>query len=82
MNLNSLVDEVANEADSFLATVEGRKETREAIADYVSDNYPELSRKEHNVVVNGVINILESDDFFGVEHEEAHHRSHGDIDDD
>ena len=82
MNLKSLVDEVANEADAFLVSVEGRKETREAIADYVSDNYPELSRKEHHVVVNGVIGILESEDFFGVEHDEAHPRGHGDVDDD
>ncbi len=82
MNLNNLVDEVANEADAFLVAVEGRKETRDAIADYVSENYPDLSRKEHNVVVNGVLQILENEDFFGVEHDEAHPRGHGGVDDD
>ncbi len=82
MNLKGLMDEIANEADSFLAEVDGRKETREALADYVQDNYPDLSHREQNVVVSGVLSILEGEDFFGTDHEEAHRRGGHDVDDD
>ena len=83
MHLKSLVDEVANNADAFLVEVEGRKETRDAIADYVREQYPDLSRKEQTAVVHGVLDLLEGEDFFGDSYELASRRGgHGNIDDD
>lgn len=83
MHLKSLVDEVANDADTFLIGVEGRKETREAIADYVREQYSHLSRKEQTAVVHGVLDLLEGEDFFGDDHEfSARRGGHGNVDDD
>ena len=83
MHLKSLVDEVANDADAFLIGVEGRKDTWEAIADYVREQYPDLSRKEQTAVVHGVLDLLEGEDFFGDDHEFSSRRGgHGNVDDD
>ncbi|WP_221028805.1 hypothetical protein [Actomonas aquatica] len=83
MNLNRLVDEVADNADSFLSDVVGRKETRDAVADHVQENYPDLSRKEQTVVINGVLEILEGEDFFGSDYDDVpQRRGHGNVDDD
>lgn len=81
MNLQSLVDEVASEADAFLATVDGRKDARDAISDYLYETYPSLSRKEHTVVVNGVLEVLESEDFFGGGPADGEWSDRDDIDD-
>ena len=82
MHLKRLVDEVANDADSFLIEVEGRKETREAIAEYVREQYPDLSRKEQTAVIHGVLDVLEGEDYFGDGSELSSRRGgHGNIDD-
>lgn len=67
MKVRTLIDEVANDADEFLAAVDNRKEAREIISDYVDRQHPELSRKEHGEVVNGVLEVLDEEGFFGAD---------------
>lgn len=58
------MDDVANEADVFLQPEVGREAAREDIRDYVKSHQPELPASERVQVVNGVLAILEEEDFF------------------
>lgn len=87
MKLERVVDEVANEADSVLVDCINAKQARQALADHLEANYPELSHRDHQEVVNQVIQILDEEGFFGTHHGHGHsHRAgghrHDDIDDD
>lgn len=64
MNLNAIMDEVADAADDFLAGASNRSEARAGIAELLNADYPQLSAVEKNRVVEGVMAILEEEDFF------------------
>ncbi len=82
MNLHGLVDEVAGNADAFIASADSLHDAREAVSDYVEENYPELSRKDVKNVVNGVMRLLEEEaQFQGRAAGPKRHRAR-DVDDD
>lgn len=64
MNLNAIIDEVADGADDFLAGASNRSEARAGIAELLNADYPQLSQAEKSQVTDGVMAILESEDFF------------------
>ena len=67
MHLPALIDEIANQADEFLDGVTDRKQGRAGIEEYITMEYPELNPADRKQVVDGVMAVLESEDFFGVE---------------
>lgn len=64
MDLRSVIDEVANDADECFADCESTSDCRDAIKQLVSERYPALSIADRRAVVNGVIAILQEEDFF------------------
>ena len=64
MNLHAIIDEVADEADDFLAGASNRSEARAGIAELLTADYPQLSSADRTKVVEGVMAILEAEDFF------------------
>lgn len=64
MNLNAIIDKVADEADDFLAGASNRSEARAGIAELLNADYPQLSPADKARVTDGVMAILEDEDFF------------------
>lgn len=67
MHLRALIDEIASEADEFLAGVTDRKQGRAGIEEFITMEHPDLAPADRKQVVDGVMAVLESEDFFGVE---------------
>ncbi|MEY4490156.1 MAG: hypothetical protein RIQ79_2664 [Verrucomicrobiota bacterium] len=65
MNLRPIIDEVASQADDFLAGVSDRTAARASIDEFVAQDYPKLRLPERKTIVNGVMDILEDEGFFG-----------------
>lgn len=66
-DLHTVIDDIANRADEFLAGVKNRPEARAGIEELLTIDYPDIVGKERTAVVNGVMGILENEDFFGSE---------------
>ncbi len=64
MNLRAVMDEIASQADDFLAGAANRKEARAGIDELVNADYPQLSPAERKQVAEGVMGILENEGFF------------------
>ena len=64
MNLHAIIDKVADEADDFLAGASNRSEARAGIAELLNADYPQLEPVEKAKVIEGVMAILEEEDFF------------------
>lgn len=64
MDLREIIDEIANQADDFLAYAADRREARAAIAELIASSHPELSEKTRHVALDGVMHILEEEEFF------------------
>ena len=64
MDLHAIIDEVADEADDFLAGASNRSEARAGIAELLNADYPGLSPTDRVKVTEGVMAILEHEDFF------------------
>lgn len=64
MNLRAVMDEIASEADDFLAGAANRKEARAGIDELINADYPQLSPAERKQVAEGVMGILENEGFF------------------
>lgn len=64
MDLSSIIDEIASQADDFLASAANRKEARAGIDELVNTNYSRLSPVDRKKVVEGVMAILEQEGFF------------------
>jgi hypothetical protein len=67
MDLHAIIEDIANRADDFLAERSDRKDAREAIGALIADEYPALAIKDRKKVNDGVMAILEKEDFFGTE---------------
>ena len=63
MDLSSIIDEIASQADDFLASAANRREARAGIDELVNTDYPRLSPGDHKKVVEGVMAILEQEGF-------------------
>ena len=64
MDLSSIIDEIASQADDFLANAANRKEARAGIDELVNNDYPRLSPADRKNVAEGVMAILENEGFF------------------
>ncbi len=64
MNLRAVMDEIASQADDFLAGAANRKEARAGIDELINADYPQLSPAERQQVAAGVMGILEDEGFF------------------
>jgi hypothetical protein len=67
MDLQAIIEDIANRADDFLVERSDRKDAREAIGALLADEHPGLSVKDRKKVADGVMVILEKEDFFGTE---------------
>jgi len=64
MDLETIIDEVADEADTILAGISVRKDARASLSEHIRANHPELPPDDLLLVVRGVMNILNQEDFF------------------
>ncbi|MFT3781178.1 MAG: hypothetical protein QM790_04115 [Nibricoccus sp.] len=64
MNLNSVINDIADQADDFLEGVTDKKDARAAISEQLSIKYPGLNGIERGKVVDGVLAILDGEGFF------------------
>ena len=66
-DLRPIIDEIANQADDFLAGTSDRSQAKAGISELLTMDYPQLSPTDRNLVVAGVMMVLEEEDFFGAE---------------
>jgi hypothetical protein len=66
-DLRPVIDEIANQADDFLAGVTDRAQARAGISELLTMDYPQLNEADRNTVVKSVMAVLEGEDFFGAE---------------
>jgi len=64
MDLRSIIDEIASQADDFLSGAANRKEARAGIEEQINADYPRLSAAERKKVAEDVMTILENEGFF------------------
>lgn len=64
MDLREIIDEIASQADDFLANTNDRPEAKVAVSELIETDYPELSEKTRRIVLTEVMRILEQEDFF------------------
>lgn len=62
-----IIDEIANQADDFLAGVRDRAQAKAGISELLTMDYPELNPDERTAVTAGVMKVLEEEDFFNGE---------------
>jgi len=62
--LQVIIDEIAFQADDFLAGTTDRKEARAGIAELINADYSHLSPAERKLVTEGVMVILTEEEFF------------------
>lgn len=66
-DLRPIIDEIASQADDFLAGLTDRVHARAGIAELLNMDYPDLGPAERKTVSEAVMAILEAEDFFGTE---------------
>ena len=67
MNLSQIISEIADRADDFLAGAGDRAHARAGIAELVNMDYFALTPIERTKVTDGVMAVLEAEEFFGTE---------------
>jgi hypothetical protein len=65
MHLRPLIDEIASQADDFLAGILDRSQARASTDEFIQLDYPRLAAADRKRVVDGVMAILEDEGFFG-----------------
>ena len=63
MDFRSLIEEIASQADDFLAGVANRKAARAGIDELINADHPQLSPGDRKKVAEGVMAILEQEGF-------------------
>lgn len=66
-DLRHIIDEIARQADEFLAGATDRKQGRAGIEEFLTLEYADLSPSDRKQVVDGVMHVLEDESFFGTE---------------
>lgn len=66
-DLRPIIEEIADQADEFLANTRDRAQAKAGISELLTMDYPDLNPTERASVVTGVMKILEEEDFFGAE---------------
>ena len=64
MDFHDIIEEIASQADDFLAGVANRKEARAGIDELINADHPQLSPGDRKKVAEGVMAILEQEGFF------------------
>jgi hypothetical protein len=67
MHLSVLIDEIASQADEFLAGATDRKQGRAGIGEFITMEHPDFDPATRKQVVDGVMAVLEAEEFFGTE---------------
>jgi hypothetical protein len=65
MSLSAIIDEIALQADDFLAGLTDRAHARAGIAELLTMDYADLVAADRATVTDGVMAVLEAEDFFG-----------------
>jgi hypothetical protein len=66
-NLRPIIDEIANQADDFLAGASDRAQAKAGIAELLTMDYSQLNPADRATVTKAVMSLLEEEDFFGAE---------------
>ena len=66
-DLRTIIDDVASHADEFLEGAKDKAQGRAGVSEYLTIEYPQLLPDDRKTVVNGVMAVLEEEDFFGTE---------------
>jgi hypothetical protein len=66
-HLRHIIDDIANRADDFLRGATDRTHGRAGIEEEITLEYPRLAPADRKFVVDGVMAVLEAEDFFGGE---------------
>jgi len=64
MDLRRITDEIASQADDFLAGAANRREARAGVAELINADYPGLAPVDREKVAAAVMAILEQEGFF------------------
>lgn len=64
MDLQGIIDEIASQADDFLAGAADRREARAGIAELLNADYSQLPPADRELVARAVMAILEKEGFF------------------
>ena len=67
MESKSIVSEICDQADEFLAGVAKREEAKAGIAEWLTIHRPSLSPDERQAIIKEVLGILEEEEFFGTD---------------
>lgn len=66
-NLRPIIDEIASQAEEFLAGAKDRDQAKAGISELITMDYGQLSPPDRTLVVAAVMSVLEAEDFFGTE---------------
>ena len=64
MNLRPIIDDIAGQADDFLADCKDRVQARAGISEFLTMEHPRLASADRKVITDHVMAILEEEDFF------------------
>jgi hypothetical protein len=64
MNLRPIIDDIAGQADDFLADCKDRVQARAGIAEFLTMEHPRLASADRKTITEHVMAILEEEDFF------------------
>ncbi len=64
MNLRPIIDDIASQADAFLADRPDRARARADIAEFIRLEHPRLVSADRKLVATHVMAFLEDEDFF------------------
>jgi hypothetical protein len=66
-DLRPIIDEIADQADDFLAGARDRAQARAGISELITMDYSDLTPPDRAAVIAGVMKVLEAEDFFNAE---------------
>lgn len=64
MDLETLINETADRADDLLSGISTRKDARSVLRETLASEHPEMEVDERSIVVAGVMNVLDEEQFF------------------
>ncbi|MDR1284462.1 MAG: hypothetical protein LBK99_27170 [Opitutaceae bacterium] len=64
MNLTTIIDDIASQADEFLEGTTSRDQARAGIAELLTADYKQFSSGDRKKITDGVMTILEDEGFF------------------
>ena len=67
VDLLPIIYDIASRADEFLSGASNRAQGRAGIEELVTMDYSALDAADRKIVVAGVMQVLEAEDFFGTE---------------